>query len=461
MREEILIVDDEDIISDSLKEYLSGRGYVVETADNLFAAKEIIKKRFFDLILLDLKLPDGLGIELLTEMSKMDDKPIVIVMTAYGTIENAVTAMKLGAYDFIQKPFRTKDIELIVKLALETKKLDREVRQLLTIQAEKYGIKNIIAKSKKMLEIFDVIKKIARTGANAVLILGESGTGKELIAKALHYESKRAIWPFVAINCSAIPPHLLESELYGHEKGAFTDAKERKIGLFEKANKGTLLLDEIGDMTTDLQTKLLRTLEDKKIRRIGGTEDILLDVQIIAATNQDLEGLVKEGKFRKDLYYRLKVIEIKVPPLRERKEDIELLLKYFLNCFNVQTGKKFKGVSDEALKLFLNYDYPGNVRELKNIVEKIVILEEGDYVLPEHLPSEITGEAKKEIEGQHFKSLEEIAKEGFTDYIGGIERAIILEALKVCGGNKSETAKLLKLDRSTLRYKMKQYGVKE
>lgn len=460
MNEEILIVDDEEIISESLKEYLSSKGYHVKTADTLALAKRLLNESFYDLILLDLKLPDGLGTELLRDVSQMEEKPIVIVMTAYGTVENAVTAMKLGAYDFIQKPFRTKDIELIVKLALETKKLDRDVRRLLSSQAERYGIKNIVAKSEKMLEIFEKIKKISRSGANAVLILGESGTGKELVARAIHYESKRAIWPFVAINCSAIPPHLLESELYGHEKGAFTDAKERKIGLFEKANKGTLLLDEIGDMSADLQTKLLRTLEDKKIRRIGGTEDIPLDVQFLAATNQDLEKLVKDGRFRKDLYYRLKVIEIKIPPLRERKEDIEPLLKYFLNYFNRQTGKRFKGISEEALKLFLKYDFPGNVRELKNIVEKIAILEDGEYVLPEHLPVELLGINSDETK-QVFKSFEQIAAVGFTNYIEDIEKVIIINALKECNGNKSDAAKLLKLDRSTLRYKMKQYGIKD
>lgn len=460
MNEDILIVDDEEIISESLAEYLGGKGYNVRTADNLASAKKLLEENFYDILLLDLKLPDGLGTDLLKELSKMEDKPIVIVMTAYGTVENAVTAMKLGAYDFIQKPFRTKDIELIVKLALDTKRLDRDVRRLLSIQSERYGIKNIIARSDRMIEIFDKIKKISRSGANAVLILGESGTGKELVARSIHYESKRAIWPFIAINCSAIPPHLLESELYGHEKGAFTDAKERKIGLFEKANKGTLLLDEIGDMTPDLQTKLLRTLEDKKIRRIGGTEDIALDVQFLAATNQDLEKLVKEGKFRKDLYYRLKVIEIKIPPLRERKEDIEPLLKYFLSYFNEQTGKRFKGISDEALKLFLKYDFPGNVRELKNIVEKIVILEDGEYVLPEHLPAELLGEQADESK-QVLKSFEQITMVGLTTYIEDIEKSIILNALKETNWNKSDAAKLLKLDRSTLRYKMKHYGIKD
>ncbi len=460
MNEDILIVDDEEIISESLAEYLGGKGYNVRTADNLASAKKLLEENFYDILLLDLKLPDGLGIELLKELSKMEDKPIVIVMTAYGTVENAVTAMKLGAYDFIQKPFRTKDIELIVKLALDTKRLDRDVRRLLSTQSERYGIKNIIARSDRMIEIFDKIKKISRSGANAVLILGESGTGKELVARSIHYESKRAIWPFIAINCSAIPSNLLESELYGHEKGAFTDAKERKIGLFEKANKGTLLLDEIGDMSPDLQTKLLRTLEDKKIRRIGGTEDIALDVQFLAATNQDLEKLVKEGKFRKDLYYRLKVIEIKIPPLRERKEDIEPLLKYFLSYFNEQTGKRFKGISAEALKLFLNYDFPGNVRELKNIVEKIAILEDGEYVLPEHLPAELLGEQANESK-QVLKSLEQITMVGLTTYIEDIEKSIILNALKETNWNKSDAAKLLKLDRSTLRYKMKHYGIKD
>ncbi len=426
MKETILIVDDEEIISESLSEYLTGKGYIVDTTDNLKTAKELAENRFYDLILLDLKLPDGLGTELLSHINKLEEKPIVIVMTAYGTVENAVTAMKRGAYDFIQKPFRTKDIELIVKLALETRKLDREVRQLLKTQAERYGIKNIIGQSASMQEIFQIIKKVSRSGANSILILGESGTGKELVARAIHYESKRAVWPFVAINCSAIPPHLLESELYGHERGAFTDAKERKIGLFEKANKGSLFLDEIGDMSPDLQTKLLRTLEDKKIRRIGGTDDIPLDIQIIAATNQNLEKLVEEGRFRKDLYFRLKIIEIKIPPLRDRKEDIEPLLKLFINQFNNQTKKKFKGVSKEALKLFLNYDYPGNVRELKNIVEKIVILEEGDYILPQHLPAELTREYSSAEKSANYRSFTRIFEQGLTSYVENLEKEAIM-----------------------------------
>ncbi len=459
MKETILIVDDEEIISESLSEYLTGKGYIVDTTDNLKTAKELAENRFYDLILLDLKLPDGLGTELLSHINKLEEKPIVIVMTAYGTVENAVTAMKRGAYDFIQKPFRTKDIELIVKLALETRKLDREVRQLLKTQAERYGIKNIIGQSASMQEIFQIIKKVSRSGANSILILGESGTGKELVARAIHYESKRAVWPFVAINCSAIPPHLLESELYGHERGAFTDAKERKIGLFEKANKGSLFLDEIGDMSPDLQTKLLRTLEDKKIRRIGGTDDIPLDIQIIAATNQNLEKLVEEGRFRKDLYFRLKIIEIKIPPLRDRKEDIEPLLKLFINQFNNQTNKKFKGVSKEALKLFLNYDYPGNVRELKNIVEKIVILEEGDYILPQHLPAELTREYSSAEKSANYRSFTRIFEQGLTSYVENLEKEAIMEALKQCDGNKSDAAKLLKIDRSTLRYKMKLYRI--
>ncbi len=459
MKETILIVDDEEIISESLSEYLTGKGYIVDTTDNLKTAKELAENRFYDLILLDLKLPDGLGTELLSHINKLEEKPIVIVMTAYGTVENAVTAMKRGAYDFIQKPFRTKDIELIVKLALETRKLDREVRQLLKTQAERYGIKNIIGQSASMQEIFHFFKKVSRSGANSILILGESGTGKELVARAIHYESKRAVWPFVAINCSAIPPHLLESELYGHERGAFTDAKERKIGLFEKANKGSLFLDEIGDMSPDLQTKLLRTLEDKKIRRIGGTDDIPLDIQIIAATNQNLEKLVEEGRFRKDLYFRLKIIEIKIPPLRDRKEDIEPLLKLFINQFNNQTNKKFKGVSKEALKLFLNYDYPGNVRELKNIVEKIVILEEGDYILPQHLPAELTREYSSAEKSANYRSFTRIFEQGLTSYVENLEKEAIMEALKQCDGNKSDAAKLLKIDRSTLRYKMKLYRI--
>ncbi|MCX7991652.1 MAG: sigma-54 dependent transcriptional regulator, partial [Proteobacteria bacterium] len=322
--EKILIVDDEELITESLSSFLNEKGYDIKTADCIARAKNALQSENFDLVLLDLKLPDGQGIELLDFISKEKEKPLVIMMTAYGTIGDAVKAIKKGAYDFIQKPFRTKDIEIIIKLALETTRLERELRQAQKINAEKYGIKNIIGSSPGMEEIYRIIKKISDKGVKSVLILGESGVGKELIAKAIHYESRRSLWPFVAINCSSIPSNLLESELYGYEKGAFTDARDKKIGLLEKANKGTLFLDEIGDMNYELQSKLLRTLEERTIRRIGGTTDIPVDIQVISATNQDIEKLVSEGKFRKDLYFRLKVVEIKVPPLRERKEDIML-----------------------------------------------------------------------------------------------------------------------------------------
>jgi two-component system response regulator AtoC len=464
MNNQILIVDDEEIISESLVKYLSGKGYCVITADSVSQGRDAIKDQSFDLILLDLKLPDGSGIELLKDIKELEQPPLVIVMTAYGTVENAVTAMKMGAYDFIQKPFRTRDIELIVRLALETRKLDSEVKQIIRNQAEKYGVKNIIGVSKPMQDIFEMIKKVAKVGANSVLILGESGTGKELVAKAVHYESRRAIWPFVAINCSAIPQHLLESELYGHERGAFTDAKEKKIGLFEKANKGSLLLDEIGDMSPDLQTKLLRTLEDRKIRRIGGTEDINLDIQIIAATNQNLEHMVENGRFRKDLYFRLKVIEIKILPLKEHKDDIPLLMKYFLNYYNEHTGKKFKGFEPEAEKAFMNYAFPGNVRELRNIIEKIVILEDAAYIGTDHLPAEmVRGKAGNitSSSGDLLPNLDSAEKAGLTGYIENIEKSIIEQALKKSDGNKSDAARLLKIDRSTLRYKMRHYGIKD
>jgi DNA-binding NtrC family response regulator len=365
--------------------------------------------------------------------------------------------MKKGVYDFIQKPFRTKDIELIIKLALDTRKLDKELKLLLKTQAEKYGITSIIGKSKKIEEIFKIIKKVAISGANSVLILGESGTGKELIAKAIHYESKRAIWPFVAINCSAIPPNLLESELYGHEKGSFTDAKERKIGLFEKAHKGTLFLDEIGDMSYDLQTKLLRTLEERKIRRIGGTSDISIDIQLVAATNQNLAKLVEEGKFRKDLYYRLKVIEIYVPPLRERREDIIPLAKYFLDQYNKKLNKHFIGFEKSAEEALINYSYPGNVRELKNIIEKILILEDDKYIKLEYLPQEAR---QSELnESSEVGIIQDVYDMGLENYIKQQEIKYIKEALKKCNGNKSEAAKLLNIDRSTLRYKIKLYGI--
>lgn len=453
----VLIVDDEEIILESLTQYLSERGFNVIGVESLSAARKVLLEKSIDLVLLDIKLPDGIGLELLNDVAKIEEKPIVIVMTAYGTVDTAVSAMKKGVYDFIQKPFRTKDIELIIRLALDTKKLDKELKLLVKTQAEKFGITSIIGQSKKIEEIFKVIKKVASSGANSVLILGESGTGKELIAKALHYESKRAIWPFVAINCSAIPSNLLESELYGHEKGAFTDAKERKIGLFEKAHKGTLFLDEIGDMSYDLQMKLLRTLEERKIRRIGGTSDISIDIQLIAATNQDLGRLVEEEKFRKDLYYRLKVIEINVPPLRERKEDIIPLAKYFMHQYNKKLGKHFVGIEKPAEEALLKYSYPGNVRELKNIIEKILILEDDEYIKLEYLPQEVKQEDSKR--SGEIESVENVYEIGLENYIKKKEMQFILDALKKCNGNKSEAAKLLKIDRSTLRYKIKLYEI--
>lgn len=455
--EKILIVDDEDIIRDSLSNFLSDKGYIIKTADTLVRAKTELESESFDLILLDLKLPDGLGTDLLDFLSKEKKKPLVIMMTAYGTIGDAVKAIKKGAFDFIEKPFRTKDIDIIIKLALETTRLERELRQIQRVNAERYGVKNIIGSSKEMQEIFRIIRKVADKGVRSVLILGETGVGKELIAKAIHYESKRSVWPFVAVNCSSIPSNLLESELYGYERGAFTDAKEKKIGLLEKANKGTLFLDEIGDMNYELQSKLLRTLENRTIRRLGGTTDIDIDIQLIAATNQDINNLVDEGKFRKDLYYRLKVVEINVPPLRERKEDILTLAKFFLLNFNEQYGKKITGFTHSAEKLLLAYDFPGNVRELKNIMEKICLLEDTEVIDVDHLPFEISKKAKKTYKEEH--NFSDVSKVGLEKYIEDIEKKIISEALKRCDGNKSEAAKLLLMDRSTLRYKIRLYNL--
>ncbi len=454
--EKILIVDDEEIITESLTGFLSGKGYYIESAETIAKAKEAIDRDIFDLILLDLKLPDGQGIELLDFISKSKEKPIVIMMTAYGTISDAVSAIKKGAYDFIQKPFRTKDIEVIIKLAMDAKRLNREIRELQRLNAEKYGIKSIIGRSEKMQDIFKIVRKIADKGVNSVLIRGESGVGKEVIAKAIHYEGRRSIYPFVAINCSSIPANLLESELYGYEKGAFTDAKEKKVGLLEKANRGTLFLDEIGDMSYELQSKLLRTLEERSIRRLGGTTDINIDIQVIAATNQDLERLIEENRFRKDLYYRLKVIEINIPPLRERKEDIMALAKYFLVSFNSQFNKNIKGFTEEAEKILENYYFPGNVRELRNIIEKICLLEDAEYIGAEQLPSELSGK------NQQNDSKFEISKAfsiGLEQFIEGLEKQIIIEALRRSDNNKTEAARLLSMDRSTLRYKMKHYNL--
>ncbi len=463
MAERILIVDDEALIRKSLRQVLSKRGYEVSVAASAAEARAAFSPGEYALVLLDLRLPDGSGVELLQEFRAAQDDLLAIMMTAYGSVETAVEAMRLGAYDYLNKPFKSHEIEVIVRLALETGDLKREVRELRQEALRPYGLHNMKSEDPAMDKVFDMVRRVVTTPKEIpVLILGESGTGKEMVARAIHAESDRHARPFVAINCAAIPEHLLESELFGHEKGAFTDAKARKIGLMERAQGGTVFLDEIGDMDLNLQAKMLRVLEERTVRRIGGTEQIPLDVRIVAATNSSLEAAIAEGRFREDVYYRLKLINITLPPLRQRRGDILPLVKFFIAEANLRFHKQVQGCSPEAEDYLLGYPWPGNVRELKNTVERILILEDCETIEPHHLPPEIL---KKPTENDHalllpqpLEILRGIHYDGVLDAVG---RHLIQEALRLAKGNKAQAARLLSMDRGTLRYNIKRMGLGE
>ncbi len=464
MSNRILIIDDEKLIRESLSHLLSGVGYQVDAAPDGARARELFGDYDYDLVLIDLRLPDCSGIDLLKVFkSKGEYGPLCIMMTAYGSVDTAVTAMKAGAYDYINKPFKSKEILLIVKLALEAGRLRREVREIIKSQASQYSIDNIIAVDPLMLKIFSVVKKVAANRDVSVLIQGESGTGKELIARAIHYLSPRAAKPMVSINCASIPGNLLESELFGYERGAFTDARSSKQGLLEKANGGTVFLDEIGDMDGSLQAKLLRVLEDSRFRRLGSVTDIDVDVRFISATNQSLEKLIEQGRFREDLYYRLKVINITIPPLRERKQDIEVLVKYFIDYFNNKLNKQVQGVSAGAMAFMQQYHWPGNVRELRNTIERIMILEDEPLITEEHLPIEIISSSRERGRFGVFLPREYDIRQGvdFNELVKSFSSYLIEEAMKIAGGNKAKTARLLSMDRGTLRYQIKKLGIEE
>ncbi len=460
MGDRILIVDDEALIRKSLTQMLGRKGYEVVTAATAAEARERFAPGEFALALLDLRLPDASGIELLREFKAAQPDLLAIMMTAYGSVETAVEAMRLGAYDYVNKPFKSREIEVIVRLALEAGLLKREVRELREEALGTRGLGNIVARDPSMLKVFDMVRKVAQNPDVTVLIQGESGTGKEMIARAIHAESSRAERPFVGINCAAIPGNLLESELFGYEKGAFTDAKARKIGLIEKAQGGTLFLDEIGDMDVGLQAKLLRVLEERTIRRVGGLEQIPVDVRIIAATNQDLDEKRRLGTFREDLYFRLKIIHIDLPPLRERKADILPLAQHFIEDANRRFHKHVQGFTREAEELLLAYEWPGNVRELKNTIERILILEDTDTIRPEHLPPEILRGQGPE-DGRVWIPQEPEIRRGvsFDEVMDEVARYLIGEALRISGGNKAQAARLLSMDRGTLRYQIRRLGI--
>lgn len=449
----ILVVDDEKLILEMIKIELEKQGYTVETTTSSKEAVKLIELTKYDLILVDLMLPHITGLELLQMIKERSPETVVIMITAHGSIETAVKAMKLGAYDYITKPFSSEEFLINVNKALEYAKAQSELNYYRKENKHNYGLDAIIGVSKEINDVKQMIKRVASADAKVILVEGESGVGKELIARAIHVEGKRSKKPFVAINCASLPENLLESELFGYEKGAFTDAKISKEGLIEFADGGVLFLDEIGDMPLSLQAKLLRFMEDRTVRRLGGLNDLKVDVQLIAATNKNLKKLVNEGKFREDLYYRIKVVPIYVPPLRERKEDILEISKFFINHFNKDFKKNITGFSPIAQKMILNYDWPGNVRELKNTIERAMIFEDKEQIMVERLPLEIISASSRQASG---KPEIKIPESGID--IEEVERELIKQALTIAKGNQSKAARLLNIGVDAMRYRMKKFG---
>jgi DNA-binding NtrC family response regulator len=441
----ILVVDDDLEMRSLLSDVLREEGFSVVALGESLEALKILKKEEFDVVITDLRMKGMKGLDLLKEVNQLASLTPVIIITAFGTIESAIQAIKMGAYDYITKPFRADEIVLTVKKALENRQLKKEVVRLKKEVESKYQFHHLVGKSPLMQNIFNLIERICDSSGN-VLITGKSGTGKELVAKAIHYNSIRKEGPFMAVNCAAIPETLLESELFGYKKGAFTDAKTDKKGLLFEASGGTIFLDEITEMPPMLQVKLLRVIEERKVRPLGDTHFYPIDARFISASNRDIKNLIQQGRFREDLYYRLKVIDIDLPSLIDRKEDIPLLVRHFIHKFAKESKKKISGISEEALKVLLNYPWPGNVRELENIIQRAITLCQQETILPKDLPPALLSEAEegnlieKELHKKH--TLSQLEK----DYI----KKVLIEA----GGNKSKAAEILGLDRKTLYRKL-------
>jgi DNA-binding NtrC family response regulator len=448
----ILVVEDKDSVRGMLAEALTAKGHDVDVARNGHSAIEKARQNRFDLVLTDLKLPEMDGLQVLSAVKENDPETTVIVMTAYGTIETAVEAMKKGAYDFLTKPLDPQHLGVLVDRALENRRLLAENSLLRKELADKLGCDRIIGTSAAMLEVERLVKKVAQS-ETTVLFLGESGTGKELLAAGVHYLSSRRDKPYITINCAAIPHELLENELFGSEQGAFTSSHRLKLGKFEIADGGTVFLDEIGDLNLALQSKLLRFLQEKTFERLGGTKQITVNVRVIAATNQDLKDAIAQKQFREDLYYRLSVFPIQIPPLRDRHEDIPKLAEYFIAKYCREMNKPLKKLSQEALKLMDRYHWPGNVRELENTVERAVILCEGRFLTPEHMVIRIRTD--EEIRLREGAGLKEIGQHAQTQ----AERAAIIRVLNETRGNKRKTAEILKIDYTTLFEKLKRYSI--
>ena len=458
----ILVIDDERSMREFLSIMLEREGYSVVTKDNGNDALEFINKNKYDLIITDIKMPKISGIEILRESMTLHPNTPVIMITAFASTEVAVEAMKLGAYDYITKPFNVDEIKIIIKNALEKKSLFDENISLREELKGRYQFSNIVGKSDKIQKVFELIIKVANS-KSTVLITGESGTGKELVARAIHHNSDRKDKPFVSISCGAIPETLLESELFGHQKGAFTGADFDKKGLFEIADGGTFFLDEVSEAPPSIQAKLLRVLQEKEFKRVGGVKDIKVDVRVIAATNKNLHKLIIDGKFREDLYYRLNVIPIELPSLRERKEDIPLLVSHFINKYNSINKKGIKGIRPETMEKLERYVWRGNIRELENVIERAVTLEIADNIYPESLPDEIRNYEIEPLKIVIEPLKSDIPSEGLNleDYISEIEKNIILNALNKTGWVKKKAAELLNMSFRSFRYKLQKYDIEK
>ncbi len=456
---DILVVDDEEMIRWTLTEALTQEGYNVKSFETAAAFFKYFNEHGGDIVLLDVRLPDGNGLDILLEINRMDPDTIVMIMTAFGDVETAVKAMKRGAADYISKPYNLDEVLLMIAKTAESNILKSQLHHYRECLENQYA--QILGEDPKMKQVKDYMSMAAKSDKTTVLIRGESGTGKELVARQIHFQSSRAAKPFIDVNAAAVSDTLLESELFGHEKGAFTDAQRQKKGLLELADGGTLFLDEIGDLHPSLQVKLLRVLQERKFRRVGGVQDIHVDVRIISATNANLEENIQNGKMRKDLYYRLNVFTIHLPPLRERRGDIVLLSKSFLDEYRKEFSKNITGFREDALSLLESYDYPGNVRELKNIIERATLIETSSLICPASLPEEL----KKKIPSLYAPEPEENMKPWlnpgfqFKEYIESVEKNLIAGALEECEGKKNKAAELLGMTRFALRHQLKKHSL--
>src|SRR4051794_8882351 len=470
-QEKVLIVDDEKLVRWSLRQKCQEWGYEVMDAPDATSGIRLAHEELPDLVLLDVRLPDLNGLEVLKDIRLNNCARAVIMITADPQLDDVKQALKLGAYDFVGKPLDFDELSITVKNALEASRLRSENESLRGQVRRRTGYHEVIAEAKKMQEVMHFVRKVAASEASTILIQGESGTGKDLIAKSIHYESSRQEKPFVAVNCSAIPETLMEAELFGHERGAFTDAKAMKKGLFEVSDGGTLFLDEIGELSPLLQAKLLRVLEDQVIRRVGGIRDMQVDVRVIAASNRDLERAVRDGQFRQDLFYRLAIISVFLPPLRERKEDIMPLVEFFIGRYNRKFKKAVVGITDDTQRLLMRHEWPGNVRELKNAIERAMILEDEDQLRPAYLPFAVGSgsaggptafEMSSSVGATPLANGRGLPKlsipEGGTS-LEEVERALVEMALVQASGNQTHAARLLDISRDALRYKLKKFGL--